>query len=99
MPGGFVVGAPTYAMFVDETGLRERIAERLRDLDVEDTAALEATAQDVRAMIETQAVPVGIRRSIADAYAELGGGEGASAPWRSARRPRPRTRRRRPSPA
>jgi pyruvate,water dikinase len=76
VPDGFVVGAPTYARYVDETGLRQRIAERLRDLDVDDTAALEATAEDVRAMIETQAVPPRIRRSIADAYAELGGGEG-----------------------
>ena len=76
VPDGFVVGATTYARHVDETGLRERIAERLRDLDVDDTAALEATAEDVRAMIETQAVPAGIRRSIAEAYAELGHGEG-----------------------
>jgi pyruvate,water dikinase len=76
VPDGFVVGAPTYARYVDETGLREQIAERLRDLDVDDTAALEAIAEDVRAMIETQAVPAGIRRAIAEAYAELGGAEG-----------------------
>ena len=72
VPEGFVVGAPTYARFVDETGLRESIAERLRDLDVDDTAALEAAAHEVRAMIETQAVPDAIRRAIADAYAALG---------------------------
>ena len=76
VPDGFVVGAPTYATFVEETGLRARIEDRLRDLDVEDTAALEATAQDIRAMIETQAIPPAIRRSIAEAYAELGSGEG-----------------------
>jgi pyruvate, water dikinase len=76
VPDGFVVGAPTYARLVDETGLRDRIAGRLRDLDVDDTAALEATAADVRAMIETQAVPAAIRGAIADAYAAMGAGGG-----------------------
>ena len=57
VPDGFVVGAPTYAAFVERTGLREAIAERLRDLDVDDTAALERVAADVRALIETEAVP------------------------------------------
>jgi pyruvate, water dikinase len=76
VPDGFVVGAPTYATFVDETSLRERIAERLRGLDVDDTAALERSAQDIRAMIEAQAVPVAIRRSIAEAYAELASEDG-----------------------
>jgi pyruvate,water dikinase len=72
VPGGFVVGAPTYAAFVEQTGLREAIAERLADLDVDDTAALERVATDVRAMIETQALPDDIRSAIASAYAALG---------------------------
>jgi pyruvate, water dikinase len=76
VPDGFVVGAPTYAQFVDETGLRERIATRLADLDVDDTAALEAAAREIRAMVETEAVPDQIRSAIADSYAALGGGEG-----------------------
>jgi pyruvate,water dikinase len=40
VPPGFVVGAPAYAGFCDESGLRERIAAVLRDVDVDDTAAL-----------------------------------------------------------
>ena len=42
VPAGFVVGAPAYAAYCAETGLRERLAEVLEGLDVEDTAALEA---------------------------------------------------------
>ena len=71
VPGGFVVGAPTYAAFLDRTGLREALAQRLQDLDVDDTAALERVAADVRALIETQAVPEDIRAAITSAYAAL----------------------------
>jgi pyruvate,water dikinase len=71
VPGGFVVGAPTYAASVERTGLREAIADRLRELDVDDTAALERVATDVRAMIETQALPDDIRDAISGAYAAL----------------------------
>jgi pyruvate, water dikinase len=71
VPDGFVVGAPTYAAFVEGTGLRAAIAERLADLDVDDTAALDRVATDVRALVETQAVPDDIRQAIADAYAAL----------------------------
>jgi len=38
VPPGFVVGAPAYAAFCDDTGLRGRVAERLAGLDVDDTA-------------------------------------------------------------
>ena len=48
MPPGFVVGAPAYAAFVDESGLRERIAASLQHVDVDDMAALEAACADVR---------------------------------------------------
>ena len=44
VPDGFVVGAPAYAAFCDESGLRGRLAAALDGLDVEDTAALEAAA-------------------------------------------------------
>jgi pyruvate,water dikinase len=71
VPDGFVVGAPTYAAFLERTGLREVMAERLRDLDVDDTVALEHVAADVRALIETQAIPDDIREAIARASAAL----------------------------
>src|SRR5690349_21389793 len=37
VPPGFVVGAPAYAAFIAETGLRERLAQVLDGLDVDDT--------------------------------------------------------------
>jgi pyruvate,water dikinase len=75
VPPGFVVGAPAYAAFVDETGLRRRIAGRLAALDVDDAAALEAAARDIRSMIEREAVPEPIAREVRAAYRELAGPE------------------------
>lgn len=79
VPPGFVVGAPAYAAFCEDTGLRGRIAARLADLDVDDTAALERTSAEVRAEIEEEPIPVWLASQIRGAYAELVG-EGSEAP-------------------
>jgi phosphoenolpyruvate synthase/pyruvate phosphate dikinase len=98
VPPGFVVGAPAYAAFVSRTGLRERLESRLDGLDVDDAAALEAAARDCRRMIEAEPVPGDIAAAIRSSYQELAGPD-ADAPVACARRPPPRTPRRRPSPA
>jgi len=79
VPPGFVVGAPAYAAFVDESGLRERIAARLEDVDVDDTGALEAASADLRAAIEATPVPEQLRVAIAEAYASINDGDAAVA--------------------
>ena len=71
VPPGFVVGAPAYAAFCDETGLREWIAARLRGLDVDDTAALERVAVEVRAKVERESMPPWLEGWIREAYMEL----------------------------
>lgn len=73
VPPGFVVGAPAYAIFCDDGGLRARIEERLHGIDEEDTAALEAASAEVRAMVEAEPVPPAVADSIASAYEELAG--------------------------
>jgi pyruvate,water dikinase len=75
VPPGFVVGAPTYAAFVEQTGLRERIKARLVGLEVDDSAALEAAAREVRAMIEAEPVPCEIADEIRRGYEGLVGAE------------------------
>jgi pyruvate, water dikinase len=79
VPPGFVVGAPAYAAFVDETGLRTRIAALLEDVDVDDTEALGVACSEVRAAIEETPVPDELAAAIADAYAALGDGDPAVA--------------------
>jgi pyruvate,water dikinase len=71
VPPGFVIGAPSYAAFCEETGLRARIAARLADLDVEDTAALERASKEVREEIEREPIPEWLEFAIRDAYVDL----------------------------
>ncbi len=57
VPDGFVVGAPAYAAFLVETGLRERLAELLDGVDVEDTAALQAASAAARELFDQTPIP------------------------------------------
>jgi len=79
VPPGFVVGAPAYAAFCDDRGLRRRIAERLAAVDVEDSAALAQASAEVRAEVEAAPVPEWLREAVHEAYRRLVG-LGAEAP-------------------
>jgi pyruvate,water dikinase len=71
VPPGFVVGAPAYAAFRDESGLREELAALLGELDVDDTAALQAAAKAARELVEKTEVPAGIVSAIEAEYGSL----------------------------
>lgn len=79
VPPGFVIGAPAYAAFCDDTGLRGRIAVRLAGLDVDDTAALEQASREVREEIEREPIPDWLASRIRGSYADLIGAD-AEAP-------------------
>jgi pyruvate,water dikinase len=68
VPGGFVVGAPSYAAFCDSGGLRDRIAERLGSVDVDDTEELATATAEVREMIEAEPIPEAVEQAIRDGY-------------------------------
>ena len=73
VPDGFVIGAPAYAAFCTETGLRERLAELLDDVDVEDTAALRAASAQARKLFDDTPMPEALRREILSGYRQLVG--------------------------
>lgn len=75
VPPGFVISAPAYAAFCDGSGLRSRIAKRLADVDVEDTAQLDRAAGEIRSTIETEAMPEWLEDAICAAYRDLGGSD------------------------
>ncbi|MGZ4277182.1 MAG: phosphoenolpyruvate synthase [Solirubrobacteraceae bacterium] len=75
VPDGFVVGAPAYADFCAETGVRDVLARELDGIDVDDTAALQAAAARARAAIAAAPTPARLHDAIAAAYAELCGGD------------------------
>ncbi len=57
VPSGFVVGAPAYAAFIEETGLRGRLGERLAGLDVDDSKALADVTAELREEIRATPIP------------------------------------------
>jgi pyruvate, water dikinase len=76
VPPGFVVGAPAYAALCDGGGLRSRIADHLKTVDVEDTAALELAAEEISAAVRLEPLPPSMAASIRAAYLNLVGGNG-----------------------
>src|SRR5271165_4284580 len=50
VPDGFVVGAPAYAAFLVQTGLRDRLAQLLDSVNAEDTSELQAAGAAAREM-------------------------------------------------
>ncbi len=79
VPPGYVVGAPAYADFCEETGVREQIENRLEKVDVEDTGALSEAAAEVRSVIESKQMPEHLEEEIIGAYRELANGDGRMA--------------------
>ncbi len=75
VPEGFVIGAPAYSYYCAETGLRERLADLLDDVDVEDTTALRAASAAARELFDDAAIPESLRRDILAAYEALAGGD------------------------
>ena len=71
VPDGFVVGAPTYAAYVSQTGLRDRLMELLDGIDVEDTAALTAASAAAQELFDQTAIPTAIESEIRTAYERL----------------------------
>ena len=83
MPAGFVVGAPAYAAFCDESGLRSRLTDLLAGVDVDDTSALEGAAKQARSLVEAEPIPGWLETAIRDASARLAGGEDLTVAVRS----------------
>ena len=83
VPDGFVVGAPAYAKFADETGLREWLESDLAGLEADDTEKLETLAGEIKAHVESQPMPIALREAIATAYETLSPGSDAHVAVRS----------------
>ena len=71
VPAGFVVGAPAYAEFCDESGLRGKLQALLDDAPVDDAAALQQLAAGARALVEETPMPADVEAEIRAAYAAL----------------------------
>lgn len=71
VPPGFVIIASAFDSFLDLTGLRVLIANRLNQLDVDDTTELSAAAEELKAAVANAEMPPEIRDAVRRAYIQL----------------------------
>ncbi len=71
VPPGFVVGAPAYAAFCEQSGVRTQLREILEGIDVEDGAALEEAATKARQAVLDAPMTPELAEAIGSSYQEL----------------------------
>ncbi len=71
VPDGFATTAQAYHHFIGDTGLADRIAGLLADLDTEDTRRLAEVGKEIRTAVVEQDFPEDLERDIRTAYDQL----------------------------
>jgi len=71
VPPGFVITAQAYQLFITESGLSQKIARYIEDLNVDDTSQLQGKAKEIQELITGTDMPAKIRSEIIKAYDEL----------------------------
>jgi len=72
IPPGFCVTAQTYKEFIERTGLKNKIEQLLKGLDVENNEQLQRTAEQIQRSIISTPVPEDMAEEIMDNYDLLG---------------------------
>ena len=71
VPDGFATTADAFHRFIGDTGLAERIADLLRDLDTDDPRALAAVGKEIRDAVVGQPFPEDLEADIRTAFERL----------------------------
>ena len=71
IPPGFILTAQAYAFFIEHAQLGPAIQEIIDSIAMEDTHALQAASQKIRALIEEAAFPKAMEEAIVEAYSML----------------------------
>ena len=72
VPSGFAVTALTYKKFIKDNNLQSKILALLKDLNIEDTAKLQETANEIQKLIVSTQIPQDIAEEIIESYELLG---------------------------
>lgn len=100
VPPGFVITPEAFEHFLDAAGLREEILACLRDLDVNDTAALQKASEALRERVLAAEIPPPTRASSTRPTPNCRAAPAVRrSSWRCAPRPPLRTGRTPPLPA
>ncbi len=73
VPDGFATTADAFRRFLTQTGLADRIAERLAGLDSEDVVALADAGRDIRRWVIEQPLQSDLEEAVREAFATLAG--------------------------
>ena len=71
VPPGFVVTAQAYEYFMDEAGINDKVMSILDAIDINDTKALQAAAEEIKKMIVEAPIPESLVIFIREFYNEL----------------------------
>jgi pyruvate,water dikinase len=71
VPGGFATTAAAFRDFLAETGLDQKIIDRLEHLDVDDVRALAEAGAEIRQWIIDTPLPEALSAAVAEAWAEM----------------------------
>jgi pyruvate, water dikinase len=71
VPDGFVVTVNAFRRFLEDSGVGSRIREEIDRLDVDDTGALQRTAESIRELVLGSPIPEDVRAAVLAAYGEL----------------------------
>jgi pyruvate,water dikinase len=84
VPDGFATTAHAFREFLRANGLRERIAQRLDVLDIEDVKALAEAGREIRSWVAVARLPADLEAAVRQHLAAMGGdAPGASVAVRS----------------
>ncbi len=75
VPNGFAVTVESYDRFLKENSITDHIHAYLKDLDVNDSDALQKTAKDIQKLIVRSDIPEDVKDEVRKAYKELSGRE------------------------
>ncbi|MGD2184965.1 MAG: PEP/pyruvate-binding domain-containing protein [Desulfobacterales bacterium] len=71
VPPGFAVTTDSYLLFITDAGIKDRIIDRISDLDPDDVKALNHTSADVQALIKNTPMPEAVSTAIEEGYNRL----------------------------
>lgn len=72
VPSGFIITSKAYFNFIEATGIKKTIVEKIDSLNVDDTEALKKTSAEIRALIKKTQMSEELKREILCEYNKLG---------------------------
>lgn len=73
VPPGFIVTTESYFLFLDESGLHQKIGEILEPLNPDDSEQLSQVSASIKEVIANATMPQRVADEIREAYGKLGG--------------------------